>query len=79
MDGPSPLTFPARVVILLAIVIAIGGTAADVWWSQDTLDGSFPLIAFAMYPFLSSAFFVILSSIVMRIFGIRFFNDPAGD
>ena len=79
MENPSPFTFVGRLVILLAIVIAIGGTAADFWWFHESLEGSHLLLEFAILPFLAAICFVLLSVWILWLFGLRFFNDQNHD
>ncbi|HEY4258895.1 MAG TPA: hypothetical protein VGM98_01995 [Schlesneria sp.] len=75
MDQSPPFTFAGRLVILISIIIAIGGTTADVWYNHESLEGSFPLIVFAFPAFLAAGLFGGASVLILRLFGIRFFND----
>jgi hypothetical protein len=75
MDQLPPFTFAGRLVILISIIIAIGGTTADIWWSRESLEGSHPLIVFAFPAFLAAGLFCGASVLILRLFGIRFFND----
>lgn len=76
MERPSPFTFAGRLLILLTIVLAIGGTAAFFWWIKDLLPPRrYPLFFFAMPVGLGAALFFCLGRAVMRWLQIPFWKE----
>jgi|GEM_PF-5949131 len=77
MDNhPAPFTLAGRVVILLAIVIAVGGTIRNFWsWHDSGEEVRHSVATLAFVPCLVAAAFTIISYWVLRFFGIPFGKD----
>lgn len=75
-DHPAPFTFAGRLVLLLAILIAVYGTTNNFWsWydSRETQSESLAMLAFV--PCMTATAFTIVCYWALRFFGIPFGKD----
>jgi hypothetical protein len=79
-EHPSGLTFASRLLVLLTLMIAIGGSAAYIWWIHDGLEpGSYPLMLFAVPAVVLAAVILAAGAGIMKLLGIPFFTQRDRD
>ncbi len=71
-------TLPGRILVLLTIFLAIGGTIGYITLVWDGLPpGNYPIILFALPVLFVAGLFFALGVGVLRYFGVAVFKDPA--
>jgi hypothetical protein len=71
----ASFTIPARLVIVLSLIVALGGTAAYIGWVYDGLPaGSYPLWFFALPAMVAAGFLCAGGLGLLRLCGVSVFR-----
>lgn len=72
---PHQFTFAGRLILLIALMIAIGGTAALAYWGNEILPaGRYPIVLFAIPPLCIAGIFIALGMLVLKLAGLEFYQ-----
>ena len=72
---PHQFTFAGRLILLIALIIAIGGTAALVYWGNEILPaGRYPIVLFAIPPLCVAGIFIALGMLILKLAGLEFYQ-----
>jgi hypothetical protein len=72
---PHQFTFAGRLILLIALMIAIGGTAALVYWGNEILPaGRYPIVLFAIPPLCVAGIFIALGMLILKLAGLEFYQ-----
>ena len=73
---PENFTFAGRLIILIAVVITIGGTAALWFWGDEFLPpGRYPIALLAIPALCVAGLFIALSMALLKLLGLEFFRQ----
>ena len=69
-------TLPGRILVLVTLVLAVGGTCLVIVWLADSLSpGRYPIWFFAMPVLLGAGIFFALCVAILKLLGIAVFKD----
>ena len=72
---PHQFTFAGRLILLIALIIAIGGTAALVYWGNEILPaGRYPIVLFSIPPLCVAGIFIALGMLILKLAGLEFYQ-----
>jgi hypothetical protein len=72
---PHNFTFAGRLILLIAVLIAVGGTVGLIAWANEFLPaGRFPIFLFAIPSLCAAGVFVALSMLLLKLCGLEFFQ-----
>jgi hypothetical protein len=75
---PQSFTFAGRLIVLIAVCIAVGGTVGLVAWPNEIFPAvRLPLFLVALPPLCVAGVFVALSMLVLKLFGLEFYFPSA--
>lgn len=70
---PHNFTFAGRLILLIAVVIAVGGTVSLIIWNGIALPVRLPIVLVAIPPLCVAGVFVALSMLLLKVLGLEFF------
>lgn len=77
---PQNFTFAGRLIVLIAVCIAVGGTVGLAAWPNGFFPAvRLPLFLLALPPLCVAGVFVTLSMLVLRLLGLEFYFRSADE
>jgi hypothetical protein len=67
-------TFAGRLILLIAVVIAVGGTVSLITWPNEFLPvARLPVFLVAIPPLCVAGVFVAISMLLLKLLGLEFY------